>query len=80
MKCSSVHSRKAAVAQACVLAGGVCGITVGDNKHSAVRGEEEIERQRQEQPCLIKTFCLMLPDPAFILSHSCMEMYSPCSI
>ena len=32
----------------------LCGITVGDSRHTAVRGEEEIKRQCQEQPPLIK--------------------------
>lgn len=32
----------------------MCGIAVGDSRHTAVRGEQEIKKQCQEQPPLIK--------------------------
>lgn len=44
----------------------LCGIAVGDSRHTAVRGEEEIKRQRQQQPPLIKMLHLTLPDLTFI--------------
>lgn len=69
---SSIYSNEGLVSS--------CGIAVGESKHVAVKGEGEIKRLCQEQPPLTKMLRLMLPDLTFILSHSCMPMYSHCSI
>lgn len=55
----------------------LCGISVGDSRHTAVRGGEEIKRQCQEQPPLIKMLRLTLPD---LTAHSyCLTLAWQCT-